>query len=270
MALLSQLSALAGSVAEVLALRTWPLLVFALVSPRFGTTTKLLAFATYASIAGLALSADPRFLANACGFAIGFAYLALCALAIVVAAHRGYLRRLPRPALIALLTAAFVVVPGSQTELPGGFIVLMTGWELFFSGYSYVLESARPTHVRSLPTALFFLLVNPALSYPERGRWLDEAHPDAQALRRCATGAALLFAQALSAPLGPLIVQLTDAIETPWAASYTRFVLGCAIGLGRAFLAQAGVAHVHIGSRCRDEALRLRASPDPYRAQKPS
>lgn len=244
---LVQIAALAGSVAAVLGLRTTPLLLFALASPRFDAVTKLLALATYAAVVGLALSADPTFLASALGFAIGFAYFAACACILVWMCRADRLRALSPAALVALLAFACIVLPGCMVNAPGGLVVLMTGWELFFSSYSYTVESKRPQAFRSLGEGLFFLLVNPSLSYPERGAWSTSPDVDAGALRRCATGAALLFLQALSAPLGPLIARIAATIDVPWVAGYVAFALGCAIGLGRAFLAQAGVAHVHIG-----------------------
>jgi MBOAT, membrane-bound O-acyltransferase family len=179
--------------------------------------------------------------------AVGYGYHVALAGLLLLSPLRAVVGRLPRWALAATLAAGFVLVPGALLQGPAATLVLMTGWELFFSSYSYAVERPSPDARTAWADALFFLLVNPALSYADRGHWLRPDEREGSGLARCGKGALLLTLQAATVGVPELSRALIDGSSWLPGSRYCLFVALCVVGLCRAFCAQAGTASIQIG-----------------------
>jgi D-alanyl-lipoteichoic acid acyltransferase DltB (MBOAT superfamily) len=67
-------------------------------------------------------------------------------------------------------------------------VALVFAWDLVLSSYSYCVEMARTTEPPSRRDCLFFLFVNPALVYSQRGHRIGPATFDRVGLRRILLG----------------------------------------------------------------------------------
>ena len=231
-----------GMIAATVVVRTLPFLIWSLCSRRITWSGKLAGAIAFSSLVLLAVARDPEFLAMFGNVALGLGYfLLICALLVVWT-----LRRRDVPSRIWLgagLFILFLAVPGVFVRVPGGVFVLMAGWELFFSSFSYALDAQRSERDRSWQQGLFFLLVNPALSYPERGRWVAPGGVQPRGLSRCVSGGVLLLLQAVTTDLPLRLADHCGALLGP----YLGFVAGAAAGLARAYFGQAGMATIQLG-----------------------
>jgi hypothetical protein len=152
---------------------------------------------------------------------LGWSYLIACTIA-VHSITRAFPRGVPsRTALVILLVCVFVVMPRSLLGTDAAWIQAL-GWEMTFAAYSYALEAAKGTS--DLRTCLFFMLVNPMLVFPERGRRSGPIALRSSALLRCGGG---LLSSALSYGIKYMI-----AVARPVPVTALRTVLGYARFMG--------------------------------------
>jgi hypothetical protein len=144
----------------ILAFRLTPFVGFVAVSHRFAWPAKVVVVVSYAFVAALATRA-------------GSTPLAWLVLPYLYFAGAGWLvyevspTFRSRPAWFVLSLLLFWVLPVAAVRLvPRTFLII--GWELMLAAYSYQVDTARRQD-RSLREFLFFLLVNPALVYRDRG-----------------------------------------------------------------------------------------------------
>jgi hypothetical protein len=126
--------------------------------------------------------------------------------------------------------------------------VQLLGWELTFAAYSYCMETGGRNRT-SYGACLFFLLVNPTLVFPERGRQIGPPALNTAAVLRCAGGLCVLFlnhALYAAAYFEPaFLVAPLYAITT--ARGYSRFVLHHVVRLLAGYAAHSGLASFRIG-----------------------
>ncbi len=150
----------------ILCFRALPIVAFALVTRRIALGPKVATAVAYGA-ASLALRAwtAPKL----GGLLAAYAYFTVvaCTLPWVTRALRD--ARLTRSALFAGSGILFLAVPSLFVPGPARAISLIIGWDLVLSSYSYGVEVARADGDPPIGACLFFLLVNPALVYVNRG-----------------------------------------------------------------------------------------------------
>jgi hypothetical protein len=105
---------------------------------------------------------------------LAFIYFIPVAILTHLAARRVWERRLRRRVVAAGLFAACIVMPGLSLSQQVLGPAIVWGFELMLSGYSYCADNERATSFPDIREGLFFLLVNPAIVYAQRGReWLQ-------------------------------------------------------------------------------------------------
>ncbi|HEX4335096.1 MAG TPA: hypothetical protein VH062_04235 [Polyangiaceae bacterium] len=168
-----------------------------------------------------------------------------------------YVRR-SRPADFGRQAAVFLLAVTCYFAVPAlamprwiAPLILLEGWELIFSSYSYAVDS--PEIESSLGEGLFFLLVNPVLVFPMRGSAVPPGEQARlpRAVGRVLQGAIVICAQGAVLSIlsycyarGLLLKNLS---EVDGAATYARFIayyVGQCLSL---YAVHAGVASIEIG-----------------------
>ncbi|HEX6245143.1 MAG TPA: MBOAT family O-acyltransferase [Polyangiales bacterium] len=240
--LLSLVATVAAEVAAVIVIRALPFSLWALVSRRVRLPEKVMALLLYASLVVLAQSRDRLFVGALITVVEGLLYFAAAAGILAYLTTRHYLRRAPRFGILLLCSAAFFAVPGLCFRGPAGTALLMAGWELTFASYSYAVEGGARTG--SLRDALFFLLVNPVLCYPERGGWSHDTTTLRASWGRAAGGALLVAAGVTTLALVALPSMRAAGVD---ALGYGQFVASQGRSIVRTYFIHAGVAHLQLG-----------------------
>jgi hypothetical protein len=210
---------------KVLTYRALPMVVALSMMARCSTTKRLVATSLLAAAAFLASQLGAFQVTEvlvayaALGFAAGLQYLV---------ASRWRDRRL----LLLLSLVLFVVMPGFIAANQGK-LVLILGWELSLSAYSWCVHGAG----KSFGDYVFFLFVNPTLVYPRRGTLVTEEIFDGRSVVRLLTGSAAFIASGAIATAGP-------ALQVPW--HFAGASRGAA-KIGEIYFAHAGLAAIQIG-----------------------
>jgi hypothetical protein len=172
--------ALRGSVETLLALshlqlatlgaKTLPLLL-ASCYPGRGRVGASLLFSAFALALAVVLSvsqADFGWRAcTACGALVYYVVAASCCFPLFGWVDSGTLRK---DALFCLLAVVFVFGPAPLLRAIGQSELLFLGWIATLSAYSYCVETSRSRDTRSLRQFLFFVLIDPTVSFPERAK----------------------------------------------------------------------------------------------------
>lgn len=236
--------------ASLCMMQIFPFVVYAGVSPRVPFLGKACAVSAYAAFAAPLLWSGDDPWVTAISHAVAFGYVTLLSLGIWLFASRiERSSKLPSALLFVLLCVAFVWLPGSLLPEPANFTAVAWGFELVFSSYSYLHDGWSLGKRPSLEEGLFFLLINPVLSYPERGRQFGPAAFRSIGVRRCLLGVvALGLHVALIAVLlsssqlqPPALNSLTDAQTVSvflahyagrFGAGYARHSGGASLSIG--------------------------------------
>ena len=229
---------------ELLVFRATPAFLFVQVTPAAQSRARVIAALLYGSLfyAAMHLGVPAQRLASG---ALPLLVLGLVALCIYPL--RGALRSgaLTPGGLFALCLLGFLLLP--SLLLPAHLLTPMlgVGWDLSLAGYSYVTDTAAPRRApSSLADCLFFLLVNPTLSYVERGHQEAEIGFSPQGLARIGIGFVAVCGQSLvrsaGAPLGALLMARGLPAYPIWLARYGTRVVA-------ATLSHSGLASIHIG-----------------------
>jgi hypothetical protein len=156
-------------------------------------------------------------------------------------------KRVTRGGSFVFFAAAFLIMPALLWPhwLTRG-AVLILGWDMMLASYSYCIEtSARPGSIRS---CLFFVLVNPALCYSNRGATTNSPGIRTWGLRRCVAGLlALFFGAAIFPPLGVAYSHWTSICVAPL---YIKHLGNAGIRLLENYSLQSGLAAFQIGCFC--------------------
>jgi hypothetical protein len=247
------------AVEQGLAFRAVPFVVYALLLPQTRASGGLASTLAYASL--LAAGAYTRTMPWSDWFGLllpwGYMLLAACgvhAFARIAPANRTSI------ATFAFCAGSFLVVPGlllRDALTPA----LMLGFELTLSSYSYCVEQPRHAPARSLGDCLAFLLVNPVLVYPMRGRGGVPAWSTLAALR-CGAGAIIMSLQPL---VGLLVATHGYGYDTivPAPAGVRAVLHGTLVVLAQLlalYMGHSGLASFQIGAM----ALFGRRIPERY------
>lgn len=226
--------------------RLQPFVLFACAGRSVPLRGRLLALAGYGGFAalGLRLGADP--------FGIAAAWLALGYFALLVPVVRGardYLRAglLDRTGLFLLCMLGFMTFPALVAPPAYVATVLILGWDLMLSAFSYCVDTERGARDDSLGECAFFLLVNPTLVYQERGRRVGPPALRPKALLRVTLGiAGLAMRCVLAVQFAGLIASGPPDAPFSWSGYQHAVTYYGLLGIG-VYITHSGVASLQIG-----------------------
>lgn len=174
------------------------------------------------------------------------AYFCAIACAVHALAQANVVERFGGFALFSLLWATCILGPRLVANGDSASMSLLIGWEVLLGGYSYCVER-RPTNTPSrLGDAVFFLLVNPCLAYPEAGFVDPESGRARKGWARCALGIGVWMAQDA---LGFAIRRsgLDVSKLSIGSAGYLRYLAAGALATTWYYLSHSGLASLRIG-----------------------
>jgi hypothetical protein len=129
--------------------------------------------------------------------------------------------------------------------MPAAFLVV--GWEFLLAAYSYHADTARAPN-RAFGDFLFFLLVNPALVYRNRGAEIGSPAFRPFGAARIALGIVAVFSSFVVAAAAPvLLLDSSRALAEPFTRQYSILSAGF-VRLVREYAAHSGVASIQIGA----------------------
>jgi hypothetical protein len=241
----SQLLLAAGRLyGTALGARTLPLLVVVCLPTR-GRRLPALGWSALVLLAGALLLALEPSLAPVMvitALVLGYDALAACACFwLTRPARTGVLRA---DALFCLLALVFLLVPVPILRGLGHVELLAVGWHITLSIYSYCLELPRSSQVVRLRSFLFFALVDPTVSFPDRARPVRVDRT--QVAKRLASGVALVcmgyVLVRVQASAGMALAKQAPTIPRLVALPVTALVVFFSV-----YWTRAGVAHLRIG-----------------------
>lgn len=204
----------------VVTVRAFPTVVAYMLSPA-APLLKACAQLAYVFVTLLAL----RF-AGLTGVEILIAYAYLSATSTL---YYAVSLRLPGVLQLALALGLFLVLPGLVS--PHLTILLLLGWEVALSGYSYCRDAA--TGARSFADYLFFVFVNPTVCYRDSGRRVSDVGMSSPGLMRVLAGiGALGVSGAIAALRGNVVVLQSSFVISLDAGLRLNEVYAAHWGLG--------------------------------------
>lgn len=186
------------AVSAVVCFRSLPVLFWAF----FATDVRLGTRAGLALACGIPIAIAQRFgLFGVAWLATAYVYYALIAASLPGASRMLRDGKLTRDAAFILCTGVFLVLPSILLPVSETALVLVIGWDLVLSSYSYVVETSKAPEEGTLRECLFFLLVNPALVFRRQGHRVANQKLDLHGGARMLMGMAVLFAAFVITPL---------------------------------------------------------------------
>jgi hypothetical protein len=213
-------------VAAILVLRALPVFAFFLVTPQTNRRQKI---AVVIGAALLGVLTRSWSLLPWTWLALSYLYLLAVGSAVPLAAHALRSKRLSRPTVFAICFSSFLLVPGLFWPPSMKLAALVFGWDLVLSSYSYCVESSRSEEPLSRADCWFFLFVNPALVYSQRGSRTGPPSVDRTGLGRIVV-AFLVFFSAVSVlkPLDELVTQRASGNALSGIAQADLVIAGAA------------------------------------------
>ncbi len=228
---------------NMLGARTLPLLLATCIPTRARFRVGLGFGAAVALLGGCLAYTQPSFIAQA---GVALAMVAYCLVATVASfwlSRAFFPEALRKDVFFCVLALVFVFAPAPVLRGLGQIELLVIGWHVALSIYSYCVEAVRPSQRVSLRAFVFFVLVDPTVSFPDRAR---AARVSAWSVaRRIGQGAALMT--------------LGHALMEGWKRGlglfphgnlpFTAVMLSAALVVAffSMYWVRAGVAHVRIG-----------------------
>jgi len=227
------------AVPGVVTLRLLPIVGFALISPKTKWLVRIALLPAYAFVAYTA--AGPR--------STPFLWLLLAYAYFTAAAWAAFQLSTPtrsRLAWFAIVLGLFWICPVVAIKpMPTAFLIV--GWELLLAAYSYHADTARAPN-RTFSDFLFFLLVNPALVYRNRGVEIGAPAFRSLGAARVALGIVAVFSSFVVATAAPVILlDSSMALAEPLTRPYS-VLSGGFLRLLREYAAHSGVASIQIGA----------------------
>jgi hypothetical protein len=162
----SALALTARHMCVVLAVRFAPFAAFALLSQRIAAVWRGIVLLAFAGLVLALTSMGAK--ATLAAATLGLAYYLIVSFGVPLLARLLRAQKLGRGALFSVLFAVYLAVPATFSS-PVRALVLIIGWELLLSSYSYCVDtSERAEGPASVVDCLFFLFVNPTLVYSRR------------------------------------------------------------------------------------------------------
>jgi hypothetical protein len=223
----------------VLTLRFLPFVGFLLISRKTSWSVRVAVSAVYAAIAFAAVGTKST----------PFHWLLLTYAYFVGAAWAVFQLSTPsrtRLSWFVIVLSLFWICPVVAVRpIPTAFLVI--GWELVFAAYSYHADTARLPN-RSFGDFTFFLLVNPALVYRNRGAEIGAPSFRPAGAARVAIGVGAVFfsfavANVATAMVGAWVVPLEHHRSRAAVTMYAGFTR-----LIQEYAAHSGVASLQIGA----------------------
>lgn len=228
--------------------RALPFVAYVGLSRRFAGPERLLWVLSFVAITGLAFrrgSLRYREALDVCAVLVYFAVLGAGVHQLPVAA---VLRR-SRPMVFGLLFAACIAVPARAVGAPGlAVTVVVIGWEVMLSAYSYLVEVSRARVRPACEDCLFFLLVNPCVVYvgsvkpAQAGRVTSGARLCAMGVAALVTGGILVDGMGANAQARPDDVRHIATVQ-----DYGRELVLYLSRFSAHYLSQYGVAIFRTG-----------------------
>jgi len=151
--------------------------------------------------------------------------------------------RISKKALFVFNFLLFMLLPALFVPRQFAFVVLILGWDMTLSSYSFCVDTMEKPNTKDWLDCLFFILINPTLVYRRRGKPVSEPAANRCAVFRLTWGMLCLVAYCSLAAALPMYLQLDDSI-----AKYNFFIKqDLAINLLGLYLTHSGVASVQIG-----------------------
>ncbi len=177
----------------------------------------------------------------------GYGYYAFVCLGVFLFSRRTSQIMATRAAVFIGCAVLFLVVPAAVVRNIPVSIILIIGWDLMLSSYSYCVDTQK-LHTRpSLRDCLFFLLVNPTLVYAERGQPINGPKFGFRALLRIALGLmAFFFVYAI---LDPSFNNFVSFTKTRHGSSYAGglFFIFVTLTVVKTYILHSGLASFQIG-----------------------
>lgn len=236
----------------VLCFRALPIASWALAAPRSTARLRLLGATLCLLLAGAAVAWKLVPLGNI-ALTYGYFVAAGSTLPLLAAALRkGYASS---GAAFALCGFVFFILPGLYAPIVSKFATMIIAWDLLLSSYSYCIETSKTDRTPNTLAArisvfedcLFFLLVNPALVYAQRGKRVGAPAFDVRGTWRALVAILTLFtANALSPSTG--LIAPAVSLGLPGGIRFVAGVTTLALlQFTVEYCQQAGVASLQIG-----------------------
>jgi len=151
-----------------------------------------------------------------------------------------------RSAWFAGLFALLVFIPATFFSLWSAIPMLVFGWHMTLSAYSYGVDAHKANTQPDLGACLFFLMVDPTLSFPERAAPSTAARAPHSAVRRIVLGVGCMT---LAGGLLRVLPALAAWIRSPgpWHLAYLQELALALVVFLAVYGLRAGFAHVQIG-----------------------
>lgn len=151
---------------------------------------------------------------------------------------------LRKDVLFCTLALVFVFAPAALLRRLGQIELLTVGWHVSLSIYSYCIEALRPSRRVPLSAFLFFVLVDPTVSFPDRARAASSSTWNVA--RRIGQGSALMMLGYALMEGWTWLLRLITAHEGD-ATRILVLSLAAVVAFFSMYWVKAGVAHVRIG-----------------------
>jgi hypothetical protein len=156
-------------------------------------------------------------------------------------------RLVTKPALAMLAAVAFVLVPSVMAPGARYLAIQLTGWELMFAAYSYCVHLPDGDENPTFADCAFFLLVNPALLYGQRGRRVGAPGFSFRAIARGALGVGTLCLHSAVYVALSTWQSNPPALQIASASGYATFMMYYLGRLCGGYFIHSGRASIDIG-----------------------
>jgi hypothetical protein len=175
----------------VLTFRTLPFVFYACISPNVKGRARALTATVYLVLV-LAVSTVGMGTRLAT-IALGSIYFVAWGSAVPLLCRALAVGRVTRGGLFIGLTALSVVAPALFAPDIERFTFLVVGWDLLMSAHSYCVDVSTSRASPRMGDCLFFLFVNPTLTYSNSGHRVAQPALDGRGIGRVALGLASIF-----------------------------------------------------------------------------
>jgi MBOAT membrane-bound O-acyltransferase family protein len=235
-----------ATILAVLAFRALPFVAFALASRAVSARGKLFAVCGFGVLVAACARLDAPLRDLVVVTPLALAYFALVALLAHRLARVARASSVQRMALFAIFWLLGVVLPGCVLSDPLASTLILIGWNVALSAYSYCVDTSALEERPSASECVFFVVVNPLLVYAERGAPDPRAQRSVDGCARVTLGCLAWLAQdALGA--GAAFFDGALARSLALRGVELSLPLASAIALLARYFAQSGLASIQIG-----------------------